>query len=310
MRTRKPPLRISKLKSAEKTKKKDKHMGQIRRPVVAGSFYEGTAEALHAQVESCFLHRFGPGKLPVVNTAGPRNILGLVCPHAGYVYSGAVAANAFFSLATDGKPDTVVVLGPNHTGYGNPLSAMREGAWRTPLGDVRINTEVADAIAAETGILDFDEVSHRHEHSIEVQLPFLQYMFKNEFKLVPISFLMQDLESAQEIGRSLTEALVNKNAIVIASSDLTHYESQANVEKKDSAVLAAVEALDAKKFYSILETQNVSACGYAPIAALITYAKALGAKKADVLIHKTSGDITGDKSSVVGYAAVSIKKSS
>jgi hypothetical protein len=301
-------LKISKLKSAEKTKKKDKKMAALRRPVVAGTFYEGTAEALTAQIESCFLHRFGPGKLPQVATAGPRNVLGLICPHAGYVYSGAVAANAYFSLAEDGKPETAVVLGPNHTGYGNPLSTMREGAWRTPLGDVQIDTETADKIAEETEILDFDEVAHKHEHSIEVQLPFLQYMYGNDFKFVPICFLMQDLETAQEIGEALAETVANKNAVVIASSDFTHYESQASVEKKDSAALKAVEELDEKKFYQIIESQNVSACGFAPIAALITCAKALGAKNAEVLSHKTSGDITGDKSRVVGYAAVTIKR--
>ena len=283
-------------------------MAQIRLPVVAGTFYEGTAEALRRQVESCFLSRFGPGKLPVVNVAGSRKVLGLVCPHAGYVYSGAVAANAFFSLASDGKPETLIILGPNHTGYGNPLSAMREGVWRTPLGDVQIDSEIADAIAAESGILDFDEVAHRHEHSIEVQLPFLQYLYGNDFKFVPICFLMQDLQSAQEIGSALAEALANRNAVVIASSDFTHYESQTSVNRKDLAALDAVEALDEKQFYQILEAENVSACGYAPIAALMTYAKALGATKAEILSHKTSGDVTGDKSSVVGYAALAIKK--
>ncbi len=271
-------------------------------------FYEGTAEALRDQVESCFLSPFGPGKLPAVNQSGPRNLLGLVCPHAGYAYSGAVAANAYFSLAFDGKPQTIVILGPNHTGYGNPLSVMREGAWRTPLGDVQIDGEVADALVSEVGILDFDEVAHRHEHSIEVQLPFLQYLYGSRFKFVPICFLMQDLESAAEIGGALAKVLANKNAVVIASSDFTHYESQASVEKKDAAALKAVEELDERKFYQILEAQNVSACGYAPIAALITYAKASGAKKAEVLSHKTSGDTTGDKTSVVGYAAVTIGK--
>jgi len=283
-------------------------MAALRRAVVAGSFYEGKPEALKAQVETCFLHRLGPGKLPKINDSGPRQILGLICPHAGYMYSGPVAANAYFSLAKDGKPDTIVILGPNHTGYGNPLSAMREGAWQTPLGNVPIDSEVADDIAEETGILDFDEVAHRHEHSIEVQLPFLQYLYDNKFKFVPICFLMQDLETATEIGRGLAEVLANRNAIVIASSDFTHYESQAQVEKKDLDALGAIEALDEQKFYKILESENVSACGYAPIATLITYAKALGARKAEVLKHKTSGDITNDESSVVGYAAVSIKR--
>ncbi|XES76448.1 MAG: AmmeMemoRadiSam system protein B [Candidatus Bathyarchaeia archaeon] len=283
-------------------------MTKLRQPVVAGMFYEGTAEALRSQIKGCFLHKFGPQKLPTVNPAGSRNVLGLVCPHAGYVYSGAVAANAYFSLAQDGKPDVAVILGPNHTGFGNPLSMMREGAWRTPLGDVTVDTEVADAVAAETGILDFDEIAHRQEHSIEVQLPFLQFLYGKNFKFVPICFMMQDLQTATEIGKALAEALANRNAVVIASSDFTHYEPQARVEQKDLDALAAVEALDEKRFYGVLAEQNVTACGYAPIAALMTYAKALGATKAEVLCHKTSGDITGDKSSVVGYAAVTLKK--
>lgn len=283
-------------------------MANLRHPVVAGSFYEGNAEALRAQIEACFLSTLGPGKLPEVNVKGPRRILGLVCPHAGYLYSGAVAATAYFSLASDGKPDTVVVLGPNHTGYGNPLSAMNEGVWRTPMGDVQVDRQVAEAIAAETVILDFDEVAHRHEHSIEVQLPFLQYLYGNSFKFVPICFLMQDLETAQEIGRALAEALANRNAVVVASSDFTHYESQANVNRKDLSALKAVEVLDERKFYEVLEAESVSACGYGPIAALLTFAKSSGATRAEVLTHKTSGDVTGDKSSVVGYAAVTINK--
>ncbi len=283
-------------------------MPALRRAVVAGSFYEGNAEALRSQVEACFLHRLGPQKLPIVNNAGPRQILGLVCPHAGYVYSGPVAANAYFSLASDGKTEIFVILGPNHTGYGNPLSVMNEGAWQTPLGRVQIDTEVANALAEEIGIVDVDEVAHRHEHSIEVQLPFLQYLYGGKFKFVPICFLMQDLESAVEVGKGLAEVLANRNAVVIASSDFTHYEPQALVDKKDHDALKAIEALDEEHFFKVLEAENVSACGYGPIAALIAYAKVRGAKKADVLSHSTSGDITGDKSSVVGYAAVSIRK--
>jgi MEMO1 family protein len=284
-------------------------LAPLRRAVVAGSFYEGTAEALRSQIEGCFLNQLGPRKLPVVNPSGKRQILGLVCPHAGYMYSGAVAANAYFSLASDGKPDVVVVLGPNHSGYGNPLSIMDRGAWRTPLGDVEIDSDVADAIAQEVGIIDVNEVAHRHEHSIEVQLPFLQYLYGSSFKFVPICFLMQDIDSAAEVGKGLAETLANRNAVVIASSDFTHYESQANVDRKDMAALKAIEKLDEKQFYQILEAQNLSACGYGPIAALMAYAKVLGAKKADLLSHKTSGDITGDRSSVVGYAALIIKRS-
>ncbi len=283
-------------------------MAKIRRPTVAGMFYEGDAEALKVQVESCFLHRFGPKKLPKVNLGGPREILGLISPHAGFMASGPVAAIAYYELALDGKPDTVVILGPNHTGYGSALSVVNEGFWRTPLGDVEIDGAVADEIVKETSVLDVDDSAHRHEHSIEVQLPFLQYLYGDRFKFVPICFLMQDLESAKEVGRALVEVLAERNAVVIASSDFTHYESQASVDRKDLVALKAVEALDDKEFYSILEGENVSACGYAPIAALMTYAKGLGAKKVELLSHRTSGDITGDKTSVVGYAAVSFKK--
>jgi AmmeMemoRadiSam system protein B len=281
---------------------------KIRRPTQAGAFYEGNAEALKTQIENCFLQEFGPKKRPKVNKNGPREVIGLVCPHAGYMFSGAVAAHAYYELAQDGKPDTVVILGPNHTGYGSALSLMDEGVWRTPLGDVEIDGETANQIVQETRLVDVDDVAHRFEHSIEVQLPFLQYLYGSEFKFVPVCFQLQDLPSAVEVGKALVEVLASKNAVVIASSDMTHYEPQGNAAAKDMAALKAVEAMDEKRFYSIIETQNVTACGYGPIAAVITAAKGLGAKEAKLLCYRSSGDVTGDYSSVVGYAAVSFKK--
>jgi len=283
-------------------------MVKIRRPTQVGAFYQGDAEALKTQIENCFLQEFGPKKRPKVNKNGPREVIGLVCPHAGYMYSGPVAANAYYELAQDGKPDTVVILGPNHTGYGSALSLMNEGFWRTPLGDVEIDGETANRIVQETRLMDVDDLAHRFEHSIEVQLPFLQYLYGSTFKLVPICFQMQDLSSSVEVGKALVEVLANKNAVVIASSDMTHYEPQEKASRKDMAALKAVEDMDEKRFYSIIETQNVTACGYGPIAAVITVAKGLGSKKAKLLCYKNSGDITGDYSSVVGYAAVSFKK--
>jgi AmmeMemoRadiSam system protein B len=281
---------------------------KIRRPTQAGAFYEGDAEALKTQIENCFLQEFGPKKRPEVNKNGPREVIGLVCPHAGYMFSGAVAANAYYELALDGKPDTFVILGPNHTGYGSALALMNEGVWRTPLGDVEVDGETANQIVHETRLVDVDDAAHRFEHSIEVQLPFLQYLYGSAFKFVPICFQLQDLSSAVEVGNALVKVLANKNAVVIASSDMTHYEPQRNAAAKDLAALKAVEALDEKRFYSIIETRNVTACGYGPIAAVITFAKGLGAKEAKLLCYKSSGDVTGDYSSVVGYAAVSFKK--
>jgi hypothetical protein len=283
-------------------------MVKVRLPCQAGAFYEGTKESLKRQIEECFLHELGPGKLPEVNENGPRQVIGLVCPHAGYMFSGPVAAHAYSKLASDGRPDIVVLLGPNHTGYGSALAVMNEGFWRTPLGDVEIDGETADKIVRESRIVDIDESAHSYEHSIEVQLPFLQYLYGSHFRFVPICFLMQDLASAREVGQAVAKVLVGKNAVVIASSDMTHYERQEKASKNDRMALEAVEAMDETRFYSNIEKHNISACGYGPIVALITAAKVMGAKEAKLLCYKTSGDVVGDYSSVVGYAAVCFTK--
>jgi hypothetical protein len=283
-------------------------MMKIRRPCQAGAFYEGTAESLKRQIEDCFLHELGPGKIPEVVKDGPRKVVGLVCPHAGYMFSGPVAAHSYYQLALDGKPDVVVVFGPNHSGYGSALAVMDEGVWRTPLGDVEVDGETANQIVRESRIVDVDDSAHRLEHSIEVQLPFLQYLYGSQFKIVPICFLMQDLPSARDVGKAVAKVLAEKNAVIIASSDMTHYEPQERAAKNDRLVLEAVEAMDEAKVYSVIESHRVSACGYGPIAALITAAKILGAKEAKLLCYKTSGDIIGDYSSVVGYAAVCFTK--
>lgn len=286
-----------------------KSLPTLRRPTVAGQFYEGDAEALRAQLKACFLHPLGPQKLPQVNLhIHPRNIVGMVCPHAGYMYSGPVAATAFYELAQDGKPDAVVLLGPNHTGYGSALALMNEGTWQTPLGNIEIDTELAKTILHETQIVDADATAHRFEHSLEVQLPFLQFLYGNDFKIVPISFLMQDYDSAVEVGRALVEALDATNSVVIASSDMTHYEPAKKAAQKDQEALKFVTAMDSKRFYETIEKQNISACGYAPITSLITYANGIGAKEAKLLSYHSSGDITGDHSNVVGYAAVTFRK--
>lgn len=279
-------------------------MPPIRRPTVSGQFYYGDAEALRSQIKSCFLSDLGPGKVPNVNfDSHPREIVGLISPHAGYMYSGAVAASGYYELALDGAPDSVVILGPNHTGYGSALSVMNEGVWQTPLGNVEVDVELADAIRAETGVVDVDELAHRFEHSIEVQLPFLQYLYGCKFKLVPICFLMQDYDSAVEVGGALAEVLDARNVVVIASSDMTHYEPAKVAERKDKELLDAVLGLDAKRFYETVDSKNVTACGYAPITALVTYARAVSAK-AKILNYRSSGDVSGDYSSVVGYASV------
>ena len=281
---------------------------KLRYPAVAGSWYAGTPESLWKQIEQLFTHILGPGSLPFVIKEGPRNIVGLVVPHAGYMASGPIAAHAYHHLAEDGKPDVIVIFGPNHTGHGSALSIMNDGAWRTPLGDVEIDTETADKILQSSSIVDVDDRAHVYEHSIELQLPFLQYLYGSGFKFVPICFMMQDLESSREVGKAVASALKRKNGLVIASSDLTHYEPQERAEKKDRMAIDAALELDEERYYNTVESYGISTCGYGPVIAAITAAKELGAKKAELLSYGTSGDVLGDRSAVVGYASIAFTK--
>jgi AmmeMemoRadiSam system protein B len=280
---------------------------RVRYPRYAGSFYAGSKESLRRQIEECFTHKFGPGKLPEVQEAGPRRIIGLICPHAGYMYSGPVAANAYYQLARDGRVDVFVILGPNHQGIGSGVAIMDRGVWRTPLGDSEVDGDVAREVLRCSDIIDVDETAHTYEHSIEVQIPFLQYIY-GSFKFVPICFLMQDLETAREVGEALAESLKGRNAVIIASSDMTHYEPHRRASEKDRAAINAILQFDEELFYSTLESLNVTACGYGPIAALIVASKKLGSKKAELLSYRTSGDVTGDMSAVVGYAAIAVTR--
>jgi len=282
---------------------------KVRSPAFAGSWYAGTLDRLRSQIEEAFTHRLGPGSLPTVVKDGPRSLVGLVCPHAGYIYSGPVAAHGYYQLAKDGKPDVIVIFSPNHSGRGSALAVMREGVWRTPLGDVEIDAEIADKILQGSQIIDVDEVAHAYEHSIELQLPFLQYLYGSGFKFVPITFMMQDLESSREVGKATARALSGKNALVIASTDMSHYEPQERAEKKDKMAIDAAIKMDEEQYYLTIESHAISSCGYGPTIAAITASKELGARKAKLLCYRTSGDVTGDYSGVVGYASIAFMKS-
>lgn len=283
-------------------------MPGVRLPTQAGAFYEATPQALKQQVRECFLHELGPGKAPEPSAESVKHVIGLICPHAGYMYSGHVAAHSYYALARDGSPDIVVLMGPNHTGYGSALAIMNSGAWRTPLGDIEVDHQLADAIVKEAKIVDVNDLAHRYEHSIEVQLPFLQFLYGSKFKIVPICFLMQDQESATEVGKALANTLERKNAVIVASSDMSHYVPQKKALTDDGLALKAVEAMDEAKFFSVIEEHNITACGYGPIMALTVAAKRFGAKEAKLLTYKTSGDVVGDYSSVVGYASMCFTK--
>lgn len=281
---------------------------KLRRAQVAGSFYSGTKAALTGEIQSCFAHRLGPGRLPMLAQVGERKLVGLVCPHAGYMYSGPVAAHSYLEVASDGKPAKIVIIGPNHTGEGSGVSMMSEGVWETPLGQVNVDEETAKAILNESNIIDLDDRAHLYEHSIEVQLPFLQYVLQSKFEFVPICMMMQDQETSTEVGKAIGKALEGKDALVIASSDMTHYEPADVAKRKDRLAIDAILALDDAKLQETVESHKITMCGHGPVASAIAASKILNAKTARLLGYSTSGDITGDNSAVVGYLAASICK--
>jgi len=276
---------------------------QIRNPAVAGMFYAGTAKELEEQIEWCYKHELGPGAIPRVNSKGLREIAAIVVPHAGYYYSGPVAAHAYKELADDGIFDTAVILGPNHTGYGYPVSLWAGVGWNTPLGELEVNKELAQRLLGE--VIKADETAHTHEHSIEVQLPWLQHLYK-KVKIVPISMLAQDIETARAVGKAISQA--GDNLVIIASSDFTHYEPYSVAMERDGSVIEAIVALDEEELYERCENLNCTMCGYGPVASAIVAAKEMKAKKASLLKYATSGDTSGDFSQVVGYGSIVIKR--
>ncbi len=276
---------------------------KIREPTVSGMFYAGTARELEEQIEWCYKHEIGPGTIPQVNSKGLREIVAIVAPHAGYYYSGPVAAHTYKELADDGIFDTAVILGPNHTGYGYPVSLWVGGGWNTPLGEVEINEELAQRLSGE--VIKADETAHIYEHSVEVQLPWLQHLYK-KVRIVPITMLAQDLETARTVGKAISQA--DDNLIIIASSDFTHYEPHSVAMERDESVIEAIVALDEEELYKRCESLNCTMCGYGPVASAIVAAKEMKATRASLLKYATSGDTSGDFSRVVGYGSIVIKR--
>jgi len=266
----------------------------VRRPVVAGQFYPAQASRLSEMISGM-----------VDATAEKEEVIGLISPHAGYPYSGPVAAAVISRVKFK---DTFVILGPNHTGMGKTLSIMTGGSWKTPLGSIDIDTELAGQILATSKYLEDDDKAHQYEHSIEVQIPFLQY-FKKDFRIVPITFSYHSPAAYKEVGREIAQAVkdLERDVVIIASSDMTHYEPQESAEQKDSKAIEAILDLNENELLRRVDEFGISMCGYAPTVALITAAKELGATRAELVRYQTSGDITGDYAAVVGYAGIIIK---
>jgi MEMO1 family protein len=273
-------------------------------------FYPDNARELRGLIDQSFSdQRFGPGRI-LTSTLSvnrqPRKIYGIVSPHAGYVYSGAVAANGFYEVASVNFRD-VIMVGPNHYGIGSWVAAMKDGTWETPLGDVQVNSQMAEEIRRRSSALDFDDYAHSRDHCLEVQLPFLQCI-KQDFKIVPVVLVSQNRDIALDLGNAISRTIIEMDTLdstlLLASSDFTHYEPNGEAHKKDAELIKTILSLDVNRFYTILERMNISACGYGAIATMMIAAKNLGATRGELLRYATSGDVTGDISAVVGYSSI------
>jgi MEMO1 family protein len=266
----------------------------VREPAVAGRFYPANGERLRADLES-YLAR----------GAEPVRAIGCMVPHAGYMYSGPVAGAVFARLEI---PSCCLVLCPNHTGRGHPLAIMTRGEWKTPLGQIAIDSDLAEELQKSFPALTEDSAAHRYEHAIEVELPFLQIR-RPEVKFVPIATGTGQLGILEQLGKVLANVLLRQKqrVLIIASSDMNHYEDDATTRKKDRKAIDKILALDAPGLYETVIQESISMCGFGPAVAMLTATRALGAQAAELVEYATSGDASGDRETVVGYAGIIVR---
>ena len=266
---------------------------ETRNAVVAGQFYPGTPETLKSTIMEM-----------IDEEADKQKALGIIVPHAGYMYSGRVVGA---TLSRIQFTDSFIIIGPSHTGLGKPLSIMTEGIWETPLGNIEVDTELATEILDACKKLEKDSRAHNFEHAIEVQLPFLQY-FKPDVKIIPIVLGYAKIEEYKGIGKGIARALkkTGRDAVIMVSSDMNHYEPQHVTKDKDSLAIEAMLDLDEDELISRVRENNITMCGIAPAMSMITAVKELGASRGELVMYRTSGDTTGEIDSVVGYAGIII----
>jgi AmmeMemoRadiSam system protein B len=265
----------------------------IRPPAVAGRFYPSDPQELTRQIQE-----YSSG------ATGKTRALGCVVPHAGYVYSGRVAGAVYAAMEI---PAQSILLGPRHFPQGQPMAILSEGSFETPLGQAQIDSELAGELARACPLLREDEVAHGREHSLEVQLPFLQTLAAN-FRFVPVVLATDRYGAMEELGRGVAQVVKAQRepVLVIASSDMNHYESEAITRAKDERAIARILALDARGLYDTVRSEGITMCGYAATVAMLVAVRELGATGARLVRHATSGEVTGDLDEVVGYAGIVI----
>jgi len=267
---------------------------QQRQPVVAGQFYPDNPARLHDELV----------RLLRVSEVR-RKVIGIVAPHAGYMYSGPIAGHIYGQIHI---PDTVLIIGPNHHGVGEEAALFPEGEWLTPLGPVCLNSRLNALICKHAPTVSLDSVAHRFEHSLEVQVPFLQFL-KPDVTIATLCIGTEDFNRLHAIGSGIAAAIseYGQDVLIVASSDMTHYESAASARIKDNLALSRVLAFDPEGLLRICRKEHITMCGVAPVAVMLVAAGVLGATVAEVTAYGTSGDVTGDNSQVVAYAAITVK---
>ncbi|MEW6599845.1 MAG: AmmeMemoRadiSam system protein B [Nitrospirota bacterium] len=266
----------------------------IRRPAVAGQFYEASPERLTRQVNA------------YLETETPKErAIGIVSPHAGLMYSGRVAGAVYSRIK---MPRTFILLGPNHTGLGQPVSLMSSGVWHMPTGDIMIDEDLAGKLKKYCDILVEDGLAHRMEHSLEVQLPFI-LRFSPDVSIVPVTMMPVSLDACRAVGEAIADAVKKTDypVTIIASSDMSHYVSDSEARKKDGRAIEKIKALDPAGLYQTIRGEDISMCGVVPVTAMLFAARNLGASEAVLVKYMTSGETSGDYEYVVGYAGVIVK---
>jgi len=264
-----------------------------REPAVAGRFYVGNPLELKRELSTL---------VKLLPPEGKKKILGAVSPHAGYMYSGHIAGELYSKIDI---PRRIVILSPNHTGYGARVSLFPDGYWETPIGNVEVDSELSTLIQSRYKSVERDTEAHRFEHSVEVQLPFLQYL-KGDFRIVPLTLMHLTYIECENLSRAISDSIkeLGEEALIIASSDLNHYEEQRVTEKKDRIAIEKVLSLDPEGLLDVTSKHDISMCGVIPVTVMLAACLELGAEKAELLKHATSGDVSGDYKHVVGYAAI------
>jgi AmmeMemoRadiSam system protein B len=275
----------------------------VRHPAVAGRFYPRDRESLREEVNSYLAQ--GDSAQGKVVTHAPASAIGCIAPHAGYMYSGHVAGAVFAQIKI---PQRCIVMCPNHTGVGQPLAIMSEGAWETPLGNVQIDGALAASLKERCPALQEDGSAHRGEHAAEVELPFL-LLCQPKLTFVPIALGTTQFGTLEQLGLAIADVVgANKDPVlIVASSDMNHYESDVITRAKDHWAIERILTLDARGLHEVVGQQNISMCGVGPAVTMLTAAKKLGAKSAELVKYATSGDVSGDRDMVVGYAGVVVR---